>query len=531
MKSSLRNTLIASTTVIALAGAYVTADVYDKVPGVLTNAPESASGSEGGSVDLLEAAAGSAEEQQNSEPDAEPAVLDQRMAPGAAAKVVDGPTDPEAAKKLTEALPERDPIVGHIDSSGPAPSPETVKKALGKTLQDEKLGFVSLDVRDAATGKVLVQQNADRPNHLASMTKLVSTAAVAHSDFDLDQRLETKVLLDEGNNIVIVAGGDTMLARGMGDPLAVAGRAGLKDLAQQVAAALKAKEKAGENLPDTFQVAVDDSQGGPMYSEDWSEVALNEGWTGKVTMLQLFDDRARHLHPTPVDPVISAAGTFAGLLHEEGIKVKGSVPRTKGRSKGEELGVVRSAPVRDQLIHALQVSDNARVETITRQAALATGGIEVEDSGPDAVGAWVVQQTKARGIDNTGHVQLDASGLTSKNQIPVQVLGELLQKGASGEDQEFHEILANLSMAGLYGTLQPRFYGDGREEARGFVRGKTGTLPMASGMAGTTVTEDGRLLTFVVSSDDFERSTQPMIAREAHDAVVAALHSCECNQG
>ena len=34
MKSSARNTLIASTTVVALLGAYVTADVYDKVPGV-----------------------------------------------------------------------------------------------------------------------------------------------------------------------------------------------------------------------------------------------------------------------------------------------------------------------------------------------------------------------------------------------------------------------------------------------------------------------------------------------------------------
>ena len=152
----------------------------------------------------------------------------------------------------------------------------------------------------------------------------------------------------------------------------------------------------------------------------------------------------------------------------------------------------------------------------------------MKNSAPSDVGQWVVEQTKARGIDNAGHKQFDAAGLTSKNEIPAQVLGEILQQGASGEDPEYHRILANLSMAGLYGTLQPRFYGDGREEARGFVRGKTGTLPMASGMAGTTVTQDGRLLTFVISSDDFERATQPMIARKAHDAVVAALHQCEC---
>lgn len=531
MKSSLRNTLIASTTVVALVGAYVTADVYDKVPGVLTNAPAASGGEKPGSVDLLDGVAGAPDEAADPDPEAPLEVLDQALAPGQANKVVDGPTGGDEVKAINDDLKDRKTLLGHLDNSGPAPSKEAVKKALGKTLEDETLGFLSLDIRDAASGEVLYQQNQDRPNHLASMTKLVSAAAIVQSGWDMDQRLETKVLLDEGNNVVLVAGGDTMLSRGMGDPLSVAGRAGLKDLAKQVAQALKAKQKAGEDLPKEFRVALDDSQAGPMYSEDWSQVALNEGWTGKVTMLQLFDDRARHLKPTPVDPAMSAAGTFAGLLHEEGIDVQKSIPRTKAKSEGEELGLVRSAPVRDQLVHALQVSDNARVETLTRQAGLGTGGLKVENSGPSDVGKWVVEQTRARGIDNAGHKQFDAAGLTSKNEIPVKVLGEILQQGASGKDANYQRILANLSMAGLYGTMSPRFYGDGREEARGFVRGKTGTLPMASGMAGTTVTRDGRLLTFVVSSDDFERSTQPMIARKAHDALVAALQSCECNGG
>ncbi|WP_462418572.1 D-alanyl-D-alanine carboxypeptidase/D-alanyl-D-alanine-endopeptidase [Kytococcus sp. Marseille-QA3725] len=531
MKPSLRNSLIASTSVVALVGAYVTADSQGAVPGPLGDAPAAAAAEEGDETDLLDSTAGAPNESSTADPDAPLDVLDQQLDPGAANKVVDGPTKKEEVEKIEKELPEREPLVEPLDDSGEAPSKKTIEKALGETLDDEELGFLSLDIRDAATGEVVYQKNGDRPNHLASMTKLVSVGAITESGWDLDQRLPTRALLDEGNNIVIVAGGDTMLSRGMGDPLSVAGRAGLKDLARQVAAEIEAKRKAGEDLPDEFQVAVDDSQGGPLYSEDWSDVALNEGWTGKVTMLQLFDDRARHLKPTPADPTLSAAGAFAQALHDEGVKVKKSVPRTKGKSNGEQLGVVKSAPVRQQLIHALQVSDNARVETLTRQAGLASGGLEVEHSGPSDVGKWVVKMTKERGIDNSGHKQFDAAGLTSKNEIPAQVLGELLKAGASGDDPEYGRILGNLSMSGLYGTLADRFYGDGREEARGFVRGKTGTLPMASGIAGTTVTKDGRLLTFVVSSDDFERSTQPMVARKAHDELVAALQQCECNGG
>lgn len=526
MKSSARNALIASTAVVALAAGYVTADVYDKVPGVLTNAPEAAA--------PAEQEQGRADEESTvvKRPAApKEGVISHEMAPGEAARVSDGPQEKAEAEKVTAEAGDSPEVLAHLENSDQAPSPETVKKALGKTLDDETLGFLSLDIRDARTGKVLLQQNADRPNHLASMTKLVSVGAIVQSGWDLDQRLETKVLLDEGNNIVIVAGGDTMLSRGMGNPLATANRAGLQDLAKQTAAAIKKKRKAGEDLPETFTVALDDSQAGATWSEDWSEVALNEGWSGRVTMAQLFDDRARHLHPSPPDPVMNVAGTFAGRLHEEGVKVEKGIPRTKKKAEGETLAVVKSAPVRDQLVHAMQVSDNARIETLTRQAALATGGLKVEKSDPSDVGQWVVRMTKERGIDNTGHQQHDSAGLTSKNEIPVQVLGELLAQGASGEDPEYGRIMANLSMAGLYGTLDPRFYGDGREEARGFVRGKTGTLPMASGMAGSTVTQDGRLLTFVVSSDDFERSTQPMVARKAHDEIIAALQGCECNTG
>ena len=61
--------------------------------------------------------------------------------------------------------------------------------------------------------------------------KLLTAIAVA-TTLDPDDSLPTTVVQGpSGADVVLVAGGDTMLAKGNGDPSAVEGRAGLADLA------------------------------------------------------------------------------------------------------------------------------------------------------------------------------------------------------------------------------------------------------------------------------------------------------------
>ncbi len=77
-----------------------------------------------------------------------------------------------------------------------------------------------------------------RPRVPASTQKLMAALAVADG-LDLDQRMTTAVVAAPGSaDLVLVVGGDTLLAPGAGDLDAVAGRAGLADLAAQVAASL-----------------------------------------------------------------------------------------------------------------------------------------------------------------------------------------------------------------------------------------------------------------------------------------------------
>ena len=117
-----------------------------------------------------------------------------------------------------------------------------MQAATAGALADPALaGKLGVTVRDAATGTHLLDVGPDTPLIPASNLKLLSGAAVA-ATFPVDATFTTRVVqgADPGR-VVLVAGGDTLLNPGPGDPHAVSGRAGLGDLVGGTASALKAK--------------------------------------------------------------------------------------------------------------------------------------------------------------------------------------------------------------------------------------------------------------------------------------------------
>ncbi|MBC9822367.1 D-alanyl-D-alanine carboxypeptidase/D-alanyl-D-alanine-endopeptidase [Terrabacter sp. MAHUQ-38] len=436
-----------------------------------------------------------------------------------------------------------------------APSPAGVETALTRVRAAAALRDAALVVRDGQTGQVLLDQGGDELRIPASTTKLLSAAAIGQA-FAPDEALRTVVRQgDRPDEIVLVAGGDSLINPGTGDPDAVAGRAGLRDLSDQVAAALEDQDV------DSVRLFVDETYAdGPTTAPTWSPTFRSSGITGAVAMLGLSSQRAKGGAPGPADPVAAVRDLFARQLEARGIDVRvaprGDAPGVAGSplpgpstsgtpptasaeasaistslgtaspestvpasGPGSVLGSIESAPVREQLALALTDSDNALTEILARQAAYRSGaGTEFAE-----VGAWVVASVATLGLDVSGVRLSDASGLSRENRVRASLLADVLVLGYDGTHPVLRRALDGLPIGGLTGTLEKRFTGEDHDAA-GRARAKTGTLTGANALAGSVVDDDGRLLVFAgmvagVGTND---------ARAALDRFVATLASCGC---
>lgn len=503
---------LAAGTLLALT-AYGAADAFDVVPGVLTTA-----GADAGTAPRFTPGA--------------PGPPGTPGAPGAPGAGTPGaPGSDDAGGVPLPLVVDGVPVLAA--PTGPAPGPAALARALAAPLRAPALGpSVGLEVRDAATGAVLASVDAARPRTPASTAKVLTALAVA-SSADLGERAATTVVDGPARDqITLVAGGDMLLAAGRGTPGAVAGRAGVADLADQVAAALRAQGRRAVRLVLDLRTAA-----GPAYGPDWAPADIAAGLTGPVTMLGLADDRALPGRPAPADPPGAVATALRSALTARKISVTGPltriVPGTRGvpaagtGGTGAQLGRVESAPLGSVLSLALATSDNALTEALARRVAVTHG---VRATFP-TVAAWVRAQVAAAGVDVRGVRLADASGLSRASAVPARTLAEvlLLARDPAYRDS-FGQVVADLPVAGLSGTMSQRFRGVATRSAAGIVRAKTGTLTGVASLAGTLVDADGRLLLFVVMAD---RTPPPPVggmdrSRAALDAVVTAVAACGC---
>ena len=400
----------------------------------------------------------------------------------------------------------------------PLPTAKGLVAALGYDLDSATLGKVTASVVDAATGRTLYASGAATPQTPASTNK-IATSVAALSLLGPEHRFRTTVVSPGPGRIVLVGGGDptlTAAATRGADP-----QAGLVTLADRTAAALKATGTAKVSLAYDISLF-----SGPAVHP----IGINDN----IALVQALtvDEGRRDPHSTEnapryADPAATAASTFASLLRKRGIAVTGGPTLTTGAAKAAKaaatppLAEVDSQPLGEIVERMLTESDNDIAETLGHQVALAAGGPATFAGGAAAVR----KELTALGIPLGGTRLADASGLSSQDVIPAEVLTRLLVLASSPAHPELRSVVSGLPVAGFTGTLDNRYDTGVGEAGLGVVRAKTGSLQTVNTLAGLVVDRDGRLLVFAFMSNG---SGAVDSARTALDRLAGRVAVCGC---
>ncbi|MDO5747944.1 MAG: D-alanyl-D-alanine carboxypeptidase/D-alanyl-D-alanine-endopeptidase [Actinomycetaceae bacterium] len=444
MRKSVVIPIIVLLTLIAGAASYVIADIYDKVPGILTMKPPS----EAYSLPTIQVAG-----------------IDYRELTGDDA---DTPMpDPQAVQARIEAFQHDVAQAGADDHDKPAPPTYSIR------------------ILDTLSGKVLAQSNADTELTPASTNKVFSAIA-ALKVLGPKHRFTTQCQR-EGSTIYLVGGGDQLLARESGNGIEARGYAGVKDLAVKCAAALHNDAKDSTR---PFRIALDDTiYSTPREHPDWYTHAVAE-YGGPVDPLA-FDTGRVDLRWSGFysDPAMEVGKQFLAKIKEAGVEVEGDVVREKTPDSAKKLADIESATVEQVVDFMLTTSNNVLAENMCFASAVKAGK-EASFEG----GTQTVRETLSKiGIDTTHLKNHDCSGLSVDGKANAQVLTDTLQTVAADKNAHLKAVSYGLPIAGLTGTLDKRFLD---LDVKGTVRAKTGSLPNSRALAGFLRTQNGRTLTF-----------------------------------
>jgi D-alanyl-D-alanine carboxypeptidase/D-alanyl-D-alanine-endopeptidase (penicillin-binding protein 4) len=431
-------------------------------------------------------------------------------------------TGPTLVQQLGLVAPPPPPLppvpraqLGPLPPDAPVPTSDGLSKALDKAAGAMPGRFAGV-VIDPATGSELWGHTPERALTPASTGKLITTAA-ALLVLNPTDRLVTRVVSGPDPGTVVLVGG--------GDPTLTALPNPKDSLYPDAPSITELADAVRKKAPGPIhRVLVDTSRyTGDGLAPGWNPGDVAAGFITPIEPVMLdggrIDPKLQD-GPRVSDPALTAARALADALGVHDV--------AKGRAAPDATAIaaVSSAPVSELAEFALRASDNVLAEVLAREVAVAR---EAEPSSAGAAGATLAALRQA-GIDTTGAVMVDGSGLSTQDLVPPRLLGEILAAAASPakgplDTQFLRPILTGLPVAGGVGTLDDRYARDGKAAAgRGVVRAKTGSLTGVSSLAGIVTDSDGRLLVFALMSN----GANPTVVRPLHDAMAAELSRCGC---
>ena len=406
-----------------------------------------------------------------------------------------------------------------------------VRRAVASLVRAKKLGrHVVVAVAQASDG-TMVYRHGSGVVTPASTLKLLTTVAALDA-LGPAHRFTTSVVTGGGGGgsdgdgsssgpVVLVGGGDPLLARAPGVPGGYPHRADLTTLARSTAEKLRAQGRVRVRLGYDTSLFT-----GPAVDPHWEPDYVPDDVVSPISPLWVDEGRESPDSADRVaDPALAAAQVFARALERRGIQVVGKpVPRVAATAEAGRrvLAQVRGARLDQVVQHVLQVSDNEGAEVLARQVAVARGMPASFSGGAAAVQA----QLRTLGVPTGQATTYDGSGLSRQDRLAAATLLAVIRVASSSAHPDLSSAVADLPVAGFSGSLTDRF-DTGDPEGLGAVRAKTGTLTGVHGLAGSTVTADGALLTFVAIADKV-KPVNTLDARETIDRLAAALAGCRC---
>ncbi len=454
------------------------------------------------------------------------------------------------------------------------PAPAALRRAIEPIVSRQELlpAFWGIEVRSLDSGKTLYALNAERAFQPASTLKLATTAAallVFGPEARLRTTVETAARLDGQGRIL----GDVFLV-GRGDPnLSARSSPGRPTAAfEALADALAA---AGVHRIEGRLVGYEGLFGGERRGHDWTWEDLVWGYGAPVSALSFNDNgvelqlRAGEqsgdpavLEVAPRSPLVTVVSTVtsaeAGVPQDVRLEKDGATTRLSGRlplggrwsgriavddpalfattafsavleARGVALvgGALASRAPLPPGLRVLAAHDGLPMGEMIRivnkeslnlhaEMLLRLLGLRLKGEGSAEKGAEAVVETLAGlGVSTVGWQLSDGCGLARSDLVTPRGLADLLAA------MDRHPLAAafrdSLPVAGVDGTLETRLRGTPAERR---IVAKTGTLALASALAGYATTRRGERLAFVIMLNN-----HPGKAREAAAAIDAMAES------
>ncbi len=208
-------------------------------------------------------------------------------------------------------------------------------------------------------------------------------------------------------------------------------------------------------------------------------------------------------------------GVFKSLWQEMGGTITGSGRTGKTPANAIMLHKQFSRPLSNIIHYVNKHSNNVMARQLLLTLAKEAGAKPATKSAGEAViRDWI----QSKGIDATGVVVENGSGLSRNARISAMTLGELLEQAWQSPFQP--EFLSSLPIAGLDGTMKKRLNGHIKA---GSMRIKTGLLRDVRSMAGYVTTKSGS--TFILVSLQNHRGVQNWTGTEVQDALLKWLYN------